>query len=139
MSIHDQHSPLQRWFYNYVDDENAYFYSSGWVTVVRDGKRWRIEQGYWDSGYINVQYADPRAPTPPVFEYRAPKPEPVKPRFRVPEPPRVDAAPPFSAFTARQLQEMMRSVPSRAQIDLIAAQFTPVFSEPPKPSTRRNQ
>lgn len=91
---HDREKPLTRWFDNYKDDKNAMLWSHRWSVVTRDGRRWKVETGLPDSTEPSATYTvDPRAPAPPIFEFRPPPPpEPVKPRYNVAPPPRVPSA-----------------------------------------------
>lgn len=152
MSYHDTRAALHRWFENYKDKREAYFHMSGWVTVVRDGHRWKIEMGYYSSGDAPLQtvYADPSAPQPPIFEFRAPKPEPVKPRFNVPEPRSVPAWD-RGGLSYSAVVEMMRLQDARLRMRayeyieprrysyLERPMFDRVTAPTPPPPTRRNQ
>lgn len=150
MSYHDTRAALHRWFENYKDDRGAYFFQGGWVTVVRDGRRWKIEMGYYDTDRVTTLYADPSAPQPPVFEFRAPKPEPVKPRFNVPEPQRVPAWD-RGGLSYSAVVEMMRLQDGRLRMrsyEYIEPRRWSYFDRPmfdrvsaptPPPPTRRNQ
>lgn len=151
MAGFDDCAPLKRWFQNYVDERGAIFWSGGWVVVTRDGRRWKIEFGTHDNEKPWItKYADPNAPTPPIFEWRAPKPEPVRPRFNNPPP---DLVPQMAlgALTMAIMEEMYRNVmPSRYLVtdyepSMRYARYfdRPTFDRisrpPPPPPTRRNQ
>lgn len=158
MSLHDGYKPLARWFQNYRDDKNAIFWENGWITVTRDGRRWKVDFGRHDSDVPwKTVYADPHAPAPPVFEFRAPPPEPVKPRFNVPPPPRIDEWA-RGTLTVDTLQAMARMIGATMEIPpryiamdyasgpdstfyhyLPRPRFDRVAAPPPPPPTRRNQ
>ncbi len=153
MSFHDGRTAMQRWFDNYKENKGDYW-GSGWFVVTRDGRRWKIEFGYRDEPASRTVYADPKAPAPPIFEFRPPKPEPVKPRFNVPEPRRVDAWD-RGGLTHGALMEMMKAVnidprELRATMPprdwfyerycyMDRPSFDRYTAPPPPPPTRRNQ
>lgn len=92
---HDAQKPLRRWFNNYKDNKDAFLWSFEWAVVTREGRRWKVETGSPDADKPNATHSvDPRAPEPPIFEFRPPKPkiEPIKPREIMPPLPRVPSA-----------------------------------------------
>ena len=156
MSVFDSMTPLRRWFDNYKEERGAFLWSSDIIVVTRDGRRWKVESTWPDrTEPYSVKYCDPTAPQPPIFEWRPPPPEPVKPRFTVPEPHRVPAWD-RGAFAHRYMEQMMRELvrePMRITYDLgIRDDFSimryryidrPMFDRVaapvPPPPTRRNQ
>ncbi len=86
MAGFDRRKDLERWLQNYVHPELG-VPSVYWCACTKHEKRWKIEYGLL-SGTEPVAWcwADPGAPEPPILEFRRPKPEPVKPRFRGDEP-----------------------------------------------------
>lgn len=152
MAFHDSHKSLQRWFENYRDNKSEWF-GYGWCVVTRDGLRWKIEFGYVEEQEPSrTVYADPRAPQPPVFEFRPPKPEPVKHRQNVPDFQRVPSLVrgEMSYHTVMAMAQMAEAAlrPMRDDFYRRATDrwrlfdrptFDRVAAPPPPPPTRRNQ
>lgn len=89
MARFDARQALERWLQNYLAPE-ATIPACEWCVVTKEARGWKVERGTIDSDQpYQTLYADARTPAPPVMEIRPPKPEPVKPRFQVPEPRKV--------------------------------------------------
>lgn len=110
MRLHDDGKPLQRWLENYLPDPKAGFHPTlFWWSIERDGKQWKVQRGGINS---DVAYStwmiDGHAPAPPIMEWRPPPPEPVKPRFNVPEPMRVPSQ--LETLSLAYIDKIMREI-----------------------------
>lgn len=106
----DQRQALERWIQNYVSPSTI-IPPGQWCVVTKDAKGWKVEHGLADKDtpYL-THYADKHAPQPPVMEIRPPKPEPVKPRFQVPEPPKVQGNDYLAALSAKIDRDLMLAI-----------------------------
>lgn len=127
MGLFDSKPPLLRWLANYAPEHGAFFWSSDWHVVTREGRHWKVEIGYTNTDTVHKTLTiDGRAPAPPVMEHRPPKPEPVKPREASLPPMRVPSAMEYieSMLSWSEVQELHQRIRERQR------RRRPVYASP---------